>query len=212
MSNSISSPPLLNPNNLFGQPQSNGCLFQIRPLLHTHSLLPFQPHNPLYFLRIQPCRKGENRPLPQHGGRNLLRNGGFRGLGIGEQDVSKSSAKSVPFVEGSEDLQRRYLSQLNAPLSHGFQALLEVGCKERERRHGRWAGRPRRPRKGLAIRRVVSFYWLSEIDVARQVGSLVPILQQTFEDESGFADATRTVKNKGLVDAVVLGMVVEHCL
>lgn len=44
------------------------------------------------------------------------------------------------------------------------------------------------------------------------MGSLVPVLQQTFEDERGFADATRTVKNKGLVDTVVLGMVVEHCL
>lgn len=45
------------------------------------------------------------------------------------------------------------------------------------------------------MRRMVAFDWLREIDVASQVGPLVPVIKQTFEDEGGFADATRTVKD-----------------
>lgn len=78
----------------------------------------------------------------------------------------KGVANSVPLVKGGENLMGGDLTQLNPLLCHGFQAFLEVGFAERERRRRGRAGVPRSPWKGGVVRWVVVFDWLREVDVA----------------------------------------------
>lgn len=56
---------------------------------------------------------------------------------------------------------------------------------------------------------MVVFDRLREVYVACDVRPFVPVLDETFKDESSFADASRTMEDERLRNSVVLSVVVE---
>lgn len=94
----------------------------------------------------------------------------------------------------------------DALVSHGFEAALKLGSAIGQ--SGWWAIGPRSPRKRLIELWVVVFDGLGEVYVASEVRAFVPVVEQTFEDESGFSDASGAVEDQRLRNTVVLSVVV----
>lgn len=128
---------------------------------------------------------------------------------MGVNDAAKRGAKAVPFVEGGEDLVRGDSAELDGVFGHGFEAFFELRFEGGERERG--AIGPRSPWEGFLVKRMVIFHRLREIDVAGDVGALVPLLQETFKEEGGFAGASGPVEDESLGNSVVLGVIVEDC-
>lgn len=209
MSHGLSPPGALNPNDLLSQPEGHHALSVVGSLLlgGDNGAVPVHPQSGIDLTGVGPVGEGEDGPVPKGGGGNLIADD-FSG--VGAEDAAEGGVGAVVFGEGGEDLGRGDGAEADAGAGDGLEGGLEAGVEGRERGRGRAVG-PGSPGGGAGMRGVVVGNGFGEVDVGREMRAFVPFREETVEEEGGFADAAGAVEDERQVDAVMIGVVAEHC-